>query len=873
MVVEALAAVGLAGNIAQFLDVLTRLIRGTHEIYTSADGSTRENSQLDEISDYVLTLSSRLESDIESKLKRSRAEQELIVLARRSKDEADKLRLKLSKVKLSPGESKMGSLVQSFKCVWKSTEFKAMAKEVDTCRKLLANQILDLIREDTSTILKALRNLKDEAKETDRVRQTQFQALADDLHSIHSIKLRGDSKPDELESKVASSDFAILKDVLEGVVETAARMRKEQLILAHLTFEQIKARYSRLPEAHARSFSWIFRERTETDEYSPKPKTGFTEWLKGPNLNDHFYWISGKAGSGKSTLMKYICEHPDTAEHLLLWAGHYQLLTASFFFWDSGREAEVGSLLQQSQEGLLRTLLFEILSKCPKLISKTLPLRWEREHQLPWTVLELLQVFRTLGNNLDSSCRFCFFIDGLDEYKGEPSDLLDVVSRLANCENVKVCISSRPWPVFKAAFESLAHRRLFVHDLTSDDIAAYVHDRLESNSLFVRAKCEDSRYQALVDEIVERAQGVFLWVSLVVRSLLNGITNADTIPILQRRLRALPTRLQSFFQHMLDSIDDVYQVQMAQTFQVATGGQTQLPLFLYYMIDELDEDPRYTINLPAQTPGILPKRGHNGSDLTSLPEEIILAEQKMATRLEARCKGLLEVSTHSGHNRFPLKKVDFLHRTVKDFLKSKKISEELQEKSGDHFQPDSAICRAFLGVIKQLPFEADEHQDRGYLLSLIDDFLYYARRSEENTADLIHEAIRELERNLISRYPARDRTHWASKRPHVERIHGVLLQSAKANSVFELCVQYGLIAYVKRRIAEDPSLLTRVWRKPLLSHADHPSITTKYPTVDSKRMVQLLVQCQPEVTDADSHIQADAIDATVTSETDGFHCL
>lgn len=59
-------------------------------------------------------------------------------------------------------------------------------------------------------------------------------------------------------------------------------------------------------------------------------------------------------------------------------------------------------------------------------------------------------------------------------------------------------------------------------------------------------------------EIVSRAQGVFLWVFLVVRSLVQGLTNADRITDLERRLRSLPTDLETYFRHMLDTIEDVY---------------------------------------------------------------------------------------------------------------------------------------------------------------------------------------------------------------------------------------------------------------------------------------------------------------------------
>jgi len=81
---------------------------------------------------------------------------------------------------------------------------------------------------------------------------------------------------------------------------------------------------------------------------------------------------------------------------------------------------------------------------------------------------------------------------------------------------------------------------------------------LKKNGIFALLARMDSRYQDLVKEIVEKAAGVFLWVVLVVRSFKEGIANADTISILTKRLRGLPSDLEKFFEHMLSQVDKVY---------------------------------------------------------------------------------------------------------------------------------------------------------------------------------------------------------------------------------------------------------------------------------------------------------------------------
>ncbi|KAI0397172.1 hypothetical protein F5Y17DRAFT_416542 [Xylariaceae sp. FL0594] len=82
-------------------------------------------------------------------------------------------------------------------------------------------------------------------------------------------------------------------------------------------------------------------------------------WLRSGSGVLH---ISGKAGSGKSTLMKQMVTHPCTRQSLEAWAGDGELLYAAFFFWAPGNKEE------KSMNGLRRSLLYRILSHNTALI-------------------------------------------------------------------------------------------------------------------------------------------------------------------------------------------------------------------------------------------------------------------------------------------------------------------------------------------------------------------------------------------------------------------------------------------------------------------------------------------------------------------------
>ena len=148
-----------------------------------------------------------------------------------------------------------------------------------------------------------------------------------------------------------------------------------ECILKSLRFEAQTERYEGVGDAHTRTFEWIFSKNNSQEVHWDS----FVDWLE---RKDGLYWINGKAGCGKSTLMKYINHNPSTAKHLSTWAGTSDLYTAEFYFWN------IGTALQKSQVGLLRSLLREVLERKKHLIPIVFPQQWAKIYSLgslsPW---------------------------------------------------------------------------------------------------------------------------------------------------------------------------------------------------------------------------------------------------------------------------------------------------------------------------------------------------------------------------------------------------------------------------------------------------------------------------------------------------------
>lgn len=175
-----------------------------------------------------------------------------------------------------------------------------------------------------------------------------------------------------------------------------------------------------------------------------------------------------------------------------------------------------------------------------------------------WTLTELSDAQDRLKTEILDSMKFGFFTDGLDEYQGDRTEVIAVINDFAFSRDMKVCFSSRLWHVFEQAHGDNSGLKLRLQELARGDVSCFVTERLAEERQFKRLRAEDDRYSELVNEIVDRAHGVFLWLFILVQCLRQGITDFDTISESQRRLRMLPTELEGYFQHLLDSVGNLY---------------------------------------------------------------------------------------------------------------------------------------------------------------------------------------------------------------------------------------------------------------------------------------------------------------------------
>lgn len=166
----------------------------------------------------------------------------------------------------------------------------------------------------------------------------------------------------------------------------------------------------------------------------------------------------------------------------------------------------------------------------------------DRETNRPLTTY-FRSAFETMIYESEPSRNFFFVIDGLDEFDGNPREIVDLVSGLAKHPCVKICVASRPWPEFEDAFRKQPSLRL--EQLTRADMRKYVANLIGDDEYYqALSGLEPAAASSLTHIIEQQSQGVFLWVYLMVRSLREGLHNADRVSDLFARLNALPRELE-----------------------------------------------------------------------------------------------------------------------------------------------------------------------------------------------------------------------------------------------------------------------------------------------------------------------------------------
>jgi len=591
----------------------------------------------------------------------------------------------------------------------------------------------------------------------------------------------------------------------------ARNRRHAEWIINTLKFETIDDRKDAIPKAFRDTFEWLFRTPPSRQDGTPF-WSDFTTWLKADSKQ--IYWITGKAGAGKSTLIKFLAQDRRLGGLLDEWAADSTLLLGSYYSWNAGNN------LQKSHEGLLRTLLHQCLSGNPELlVPLVFPGRWALtqlfggQARLPeWRLEDLMAGFRRLVgaagrvlSDTGATVKMAVVVDGLDEFEGQFAELVELLQEANANPNVKICASSRPWNVFKDRLRR--NPMLQLEELTYRDIELYVHGKFNMSDGFAELQARDAGEAArLLQTVVEKAQGVFLWVAVVVRDLLEHLQEGDRLCDLQATLDSLPEDLFKLFQFIWNRINSRHHGEASQYFQIVETCE-QFDLTPYAVSLWLgDGDVSLDLDLIDMTNKFM-------SDATTA----------MARRIDSRTKGLLELYD-TAHVR--ASRVDYMHRTAREWVKENWLIINAQSKKDfqphlwilkgetlrmavenfvvPHFQPLSfwSHLGKLLDLAKAVP---DSPSNAEMLVQILD-------RLDARVTELCQRRLRgpDGSSTLLMDSTGRDTDslrHWCDGVPPTNHVCSARVSDEQSVSFLGLTAQMAISSYVKLKVSQDPACL------------------------------------------------------------------
>ncbi|KAK0639080.1 hypothetical protein B0T16DRAFT_462782 [Cercophora newfieldiana] len=720
---DPLAALGVAGNVVAFAQFAGSILNGARKIHDSTSGASDQVESLEQLFGALSSFAAKLKPDPNSELCQDpntsflppAQAQQLQKLASSCNADCDRLLALLRglNVKRRSGPEWWKSLHVALLEQLKSTEVTQLRQRIGEYQASITTLLCTISSQSINT-------LRGEIQALSHAFRSSRLGILDQMHTISSDLKMMTERVEALQKQnsqgvaAANSSYEALQEVL-AVLEQGHTLSKNLEVLSALQFDERLDRHQSIRKAHETTFQWVFErplpsvdgDEPLNTENAGSEHTRLLQWLQ---MGDGAFWISGKPGSGKSTLMRFLAP---------------------------------GSPLQKSDEGLLRSLLFNVLDQCPALIPEVLHQRWQAAGGAgiasggsrmvhPWSISELQGAISSLQTKSSLPLRFCFFIDGLDEYSGDSHRLCRLVVELSRTPDIKICVSSRPWNVFEEYFGAALRTKIYVHKLTLRDIHQFTISELGEESNWVAAGLGDER-QAIIDQVTQRAQGVFLWVFLVARQLKEGIINHDSPSDIRKRLDEIPTDLEEFLRMILFSVESFYREKMASTIAMALAAEEPLDVNVYAFQD-LEYEHKDFLSCP-----------HEQWPAARIEE----FERLFRRRLSSRCKGLLEISGRT---------VTFLHRTVRDFLLTAEMQTFISSQTKRKHTPNLSI---FQGYAYWFVYDG-----KPALFSTIKLQLYsalqhvgYALDNDESNHNDIFDRIDRLERLIQSKMLTDDFRH------------------------------------------------------------------------------------------------------------------
>lgn len=507
--------------------------------------------------------------------------------------------------------------------------------------------------------------------------------------------------------------FDQIHEVLHKLLEIRHRPTDAGLFLQQLHFNTMGKRHEMIDrQVETPEVAWVTLAHADTGDTPAKISHEYCaswrihRWLES---DDSLLLVSGRAGCGKSTLMRHLPSSPGFMRNLRGWASGCKLIVGKYYFWQEGDP------LQKSMEGLYRTLLYQAFEQAPELMTTTVPTKTIHPSHHdgtfnmvtglrsfePLNIRFLESTFQRLLENAGPRYRLLFLIDGLDEVVDDCStrfwesyrDVAQKIVKWSKNNGVKFLLSFRPHDTFLDAFEGVfIHLHCVNHEAISSFTQTMLRDRLKDPDAWSH-QFDHTNRDSLPRRVADRSEGIFLWARFVSLELVEAMNEGrSTEPEIFQLLDHAPKEMNDLYRRMISSEKqqrpgDVLPRDIIGLVAFRPDYCPKLqPQPVLWLKDLLNADP-FPIGYPVE-PYPYPC-GENKYDAQYSDEDLAISRVRRLT------SGIVDV----GYNDAGFSRWEFFHKTAREFVRT-----NLTELDPAKFSASLYARYTLLGMIKTKGF-------------------------------------------------------------------------------------------------------------------------------------------------------------------------
>ena len=385
--------------------------------------------------------------------------------------------------------------------------------------------------------------------------------------------------------------------------------------------------------------------------------------------------MQGKPASGKSTLTKSVRLGLEQRSRP---GSSPPFSVVDFFYSDRGGD------FQRGHDYMLRSIIYQVLCVIPSSWEgcRTVYSQYKRRHAVTNSPASLNLDLETLKSmfiqsisNIKVQSILYIIIDAMDEsVEAKRKEIMEMLTNFCGFKQqnliLKIFVASRPIPGIEVAFKN--HISLCLEDQTAADIKHYVISETKriSNAMDI----DLGLLVQVVDGLIERSRGVFLWVKLVILELEEkASTDGCTIADIEQLLWSLPEKLEELYARILNKMAKSQYTAAVRLFQWVAYYKRPLTLSEMQEAMALDACPELFTS-------------------TDLQRNTVINRVHAERRLASVCGGLIEVKNDT---------VQFLHQTVREFLIQLPDTSpfHITQKSGEEYI--MSTCNRYMGFINR----------------------------------------------------------------------------------------------------------------------------------------------------------------------------